>query len=198
METNRVRNLNNIAKAVDEYCSDSVEEISSVSEMTVNEEFIVIDWRECDDVIVELVAEKIGNTEQLSAEFSGNHLLVTFNDKQYRFPLTKTDKDRYVTISSLAWLLCDRYDFWLLASFLVDDTHLILITTKAESDKLREEHKECIGAQLVPLQLGFDYFNQVSIPYLEHENDASTILSENKDQQSHSKRHTNKPWWKIW
>ncbi len=184
--------LKNIVTAVNEYSDETVDEVSETSEEIIDEELIIIDWRECDDAIIELIAEKVSRTEQISAEFVGDELWVSFNDERHKLPLTMSGHDRYVTISSLAWLLRDKYDFWLLASNIEDDTHQILITSTVESAKLNEEYKEFVDNQLVQLQIGFDYFNCVDIPYLENENNATISLPEQKEQE------LTKPWWKLW
>ncbi|TCI01300.1 hypothetical protein EZV61_18675 [Corallincola luteus] len=193
-----MRDLKSVVAAVNEYSDESIDEVSETSEEIIDEELIIIDWREYDDAIVETIAEKVSSTDQMSAELLDGELWVYFNDERYKLPLTMSGHDRYVTISSLAWLLRDKYDFWLMAINIEDDTHQILITSKVESEKLNDEYKEFVKNQLVQLQIGFDYFNCVDIPYLEHENNATIVFPDHKAQELAKTELEKKPWWKLW
>ncbi|PMN70505.1 hypothetical protein [Enterovibrio norvegicus] len=193
-----MRDLKNIVAAVKEYSDETIDEVSEMSEEIIDEELIIVDWREYDDAIVEMIAEKVGSTDQMSAELLDEELWVCFNDERYKLPLTMSGHDRYVTISSLAWLLREKYDFWLMATNIEDDTHQILITSKVESEKLSKEYKEFVKNQLVQLQIGFDYFNCVDIPYLENENNATIVLPDHKEQVVATAELEKKPWWKLW
>lgn len=90
-------------------------------------------------------------------------------DKYWLLPLTFTRHDRYVALSSLAEVLKDKYSFWLVEGRLGDDTHGLLILSHEVALQLQTEHAEWLAATLVPMQLGFDYFNEIKVPYLGHE-----------------------------
>lgn len=90
-------------------------------------------------------------------------------DKYWLLPLTFTRHDRYVALSSLAEVLKDKYSFWLVEGRLGDDTHGLLILSHEVALQLQAEHAEWLAATLVPMQLGFDYFNEIKVPYLGHE-----------------------------
>jgi hypothetical protein len=99
-------------------------------------------------------------------------------NRQWLVPLTFTRHDRYVALSSLAEVLKDKYSFWLVEGRLGDDTHGLLILSHAVASQLQTEHADWLSATLVPMQLGFDYFNEIKVPYLGHEDNNPEFLQQ--------------------
>ena len=113
-----------------------------------------------------------------SAEANADAHTGSEADKYWLLPLTFTRHDRYVALSSLAEVLKDKYSFWLVEGRLGDDTHGLLILSHEVALQLQTEHAEWLAATLVPMQLGFDYFNEIKVPYLGHENNNPEFLQQ--------------------
>ena len=177
-------------------------------------QFAWIDWRSGEEEIVEAVCDLLQNGEELTANWNDDRLVVNYNGAPVEVPLTMTRHDRYVTISSLAHLLRAEYDFWLLKYHLEDDTHAILITTKTETQQL-EAHRELVSELLEQLRFGYDYFNKIEVPYLDHHDNNPNFKAQSEEIDRRNaeieregrefieamRREWNQPktpWWKFW
>lgn len=171
-------------KAVSIYASgDDYEEIAYVDPYHEDEDddFLGMDaiddwvlwigWRRQGTVNVRQLDEKLQYFDKLSAECSEGQFWINLNGEQHVLPPnTGDDHDTYVVISSVAWLLKDSYDFWLLKHLTGDvDRHAILVTTKAQSDELTANYPGPASRWFIPLKLGHDYFCGIDVPYLDHE-----------------------------
>src|SRR5262245_54967184 len=126
--------------------------------------YIFVDHREWLLNIVEGVSRRLTAAHALTAREKG---VVVFCGQEHRIPLTMSPHDQYVVTSSLAELLKDHYRFFVLVPSLDTDTHGLLVAPIATAKAW-----DTMPAHLTPLRLGFDYFHQIRIPYLNHENSA--------------------------
>lgn len=214
-----MRDIDNLVDAIKAYTfepddDEEYEPDDAVLEV-VDDAFIAIDWREEEFSIVEAVAEKIQATDKLSAEFTEEKIWITLNGEKILLPLTLTPHDRYVAISSLAYLLRDRYVFWQLVYRLEDDTHELLLTTLDQAAYLEEHHSDIVPSTLARLRLGHDYFHGIDVPYIENE-DHNPSFDRDSQQVAENRRvleeetrklmeeirnevhRPSKPWWKFW
>lgn len=134
-------------------------------------ECVIVDHRSEDSEIVESVASWIHpDNGSLQWEEEDEAAYLIWRGEKQRIPLTYTSHDRYVTISSIAYILRDVYDLWLLKERLGDDTHSLLLLPKADSSKLEASHPQWTADTLVRLDLGYDYFGKIRVPYVQNEN----------------------------
>lgn len=95
----------------------------------------IIDWRSSEEEVIESVAAFIhpdtGVLRWREDEACGGFLC--WNGKEHKVPLTNTRHDRYVAISSVAHVLAEHYQFWLLKARLGGDTHSLLMLPLTES-----------------------------------------------------------------
>jgi hypothetical protein len=142
--------------------------------------YIFIDHRDEEGSIVAYVSDRLAPADALTERYNET-LFVTFRGQEHRIPLTMSRHDRYVAVSSLAEILKDDYRFFLLVPTLDSDTHGLLVAPRsvAEGWNPLPEH-------LIPLQLGFDYFGQINVPYLRHEGSAPDFARESKLQRETS------------
>ena len=145
-----------------------------------DEAYIFIDHREEEESIVFSVSDRLAPADALDTRCDET-LFVTFRGQEHRIPLTISPHDRYVAVSSLAELLKDDYRFFVLVPSLNSDTHGLLVVPKsvAEAWNPLPEH-------LTPLELGFDYFGQIKVPYLYHEDGAPDFARESELQRDAS------------
>jgi hypothetical protein len=126
--------------------------------------YIWVDHRaEETEIIVEMSSRIHPADALIVGDCTEGGLPVTYRGMSLQIPLTGSPHDRYVAISSVAELLKERYRIFLLASSLSDDTHGMLVVSRFDAERWapRPEH-------LVPLDLGYDYFHQIRVPYLGH------------------------------
>ncbi len=140
---------------------------------------IFIDHRDDEESIVSAVAERI--SEELTPELDDEALYVVHAGERHRFPLQFSPHDRYIAISSLAMLLRKRYRFLLLKPSIDDDTQglLVALVTDVEAWGELPEH-------LIPLDIGFDYFHDIRVPYLGGEGSAPNFLADRQQVQADS------------
>ncbi len=137
--------------------------------------YIFIDSHEEPGVIIPQVSKRLAPEHALTARVAEDvdHLFVAFRGQEHRIPLTLAWYDQYVEISSLAELLKDDYRFFVLAPTLGDDTHGLLVAPVASALAWVP-----LPEHLIPLQLGFDYFGKIKVPYLNHEDSAPDFARE--------------------
>jgi hypothetical protein len=167
-------------------------QIVSLNEEDFDDALLWVDHRSQEDEIIFEVADYLN--EPLFAEWHEDKLWLCYAnaeadagvnstanvepDRKWQLPLTFTRHDRYVALSSLAEILKDKYSFWLVEGRLGDDTHGLLILSHAVASQLQTEHADWLAETLVPMQLGFDYFNEIKVPYLGHEDNNPDFLQQ--------------------
>jgi hypothetical protein len=138
-----------------------------------------IDSHEEPGVIIPQVSKWLAPEHALTARVAddADHLFVAFRGQEHRIPLTLAWYDQYVEVSSLAELLQDDYRFFVLAPTLGSDTHGLLVAPIATALSW-----EPLPEHLIPLELGFDYFGKIRVPYLNHEDSAPGFARESGAQ----------------
>ena len=129
--------------------------------------YIIVDHREYELAIATGVAERLSPEHTLTAKETDDTILLGFQGQEFAVPLQFTPHDRYIMISSLAHLLREHYRFFLLESRLEDDTHYVLVADEASVNAWG-----ALPGHLVPLELGYDYFHGIHVPYLGGEDSA--------------------------
>jgi len=147
--------------------------------------YIVIDRDDEESILVELIAERLAPEHELWVSQDGDDFRVTYGDEEHRIPLAISRHDTYIAISSLAELLKEDYRFFILVPSIGLDTHRLLVapTTQVQAWGALPEH-------LKPLELGFDYFGGIKVPYLNHEASAPSFASESGALRAKSKAMT--------
>ena len=137
--------------------------------------YVFLDHHEEPGVIIPQVSKRLAPEHALTARVAEDvdHLFVAFRGQEHRIPLTLAWYDQYVEISSLAELLKDDYRFFVLAPTLGSDTHGLLVVPIANALAWVP-----LPEHLIPLQLGFDYFGKIKVPYLNHEDSAPDFARE--------------------
>jgi hypothetical protein len=134
-------------------------------------ECAIVDHRSGDDEIVQSIAEFINpDNGILNWQKETDAYFLVWHGVKHCVPLTLTRHDRYVTISSIAHVISDMYDLWLLKARLNDDTHSVLLLPIADSAKLEATAPQWTKDTLEKLDIGYDYFNKIRIPYTDNEN----------------------------
>lgn len=114
-----------------------------IYEDQVDDEFLWVAWFQQDDWTVKKLAEKLLISHKLAAEWRGEQLCVELNGKEHVLPLSIDTHNSYIVISSLAHLLKESHDFWLVKYLMDDDMHALLVTTKEESSALERFRSAC-------------------------------------------------------
>jgi hypothetical protein len=141
--------------------------------------YVFLDHRELESSIVAGVAEHLAPEHAVTAREDGEELFVAYRGREHRIPLTMSPSDRYVTVSSLAELLKDHYRFFALLPSHDTDTHGLLVVPTAQAQAWGP-----LPGHLAPLRLGFDYFRQLQIPYLDHEDSAPDFARESETERA--------------
>ena len=183
-----MNDLNRLAEAIRAYACedydaddddlDEDEDFKEEVEELIFQAFIPVDAAHDELEIVLRVAEKVKATNQLEGERVDDQLWVTLNNERYQLPLTSSGCDQYVTLSSLAYLLKEQYDFWILQSDQASGSHLLLVANKSDSEEMKKNNPQIIPEPLRPMKLGHDYFLDIEIPYLHHENNNPNFENE--------------------
>jgi hypothetical protein len=126
--------------------------------------YVFIDHREEETSIVEYVSARLSPEDVLEVEEDEEQILVSHQGRVHPIPLQLSLHDRYIMISSLAELLRERYQFFLLRPSLGDDTHGLLVVSQSDVRSW-----DAVPDYLVALELGYDYFNGIRVPYLNQE-----------------------------
>ena len=137
----------------------------------ISELAVWVCWYQQRTGIIQQLSEKLQYFDELSAECIEGQLWINLNGDLHVLPPNMgDDHDTYIVISSMVWLLKDSYDFWLLKHLMDDnDSHAILVTTKAQSDELTSNYPGPASRWFIPLKPGHDYFCGIDVPYLDHE-----------------------------
>jgi len=135
--------------------------------------YIYIDHREEDSSIVTYISSLLEPDDILAVNEADEEFFVKHRGIDYTIPLQCSMHDRYITLSSLAEILSDRYNFYLLSPSLESDTHAVTVVTKSVAEKWGK-----LPDHLQQLDLGYDYFNGIRIPYLNHEGSATKFSAD--------------------
>jgi hypothetical protein len=147
--------------------------------------YIVIDRDDEESFLVEVIAERLAPEHELWVSQDGDDFRVTYVNEEHRIPLAISRHDTYIAISSLAELLKEDYRFFLLVPSLGRDTHRLLVVPAAQAQAWG-----ALPAHLKQLELGFDYFGGIKVPYLNHESSAPSFASESGALRARSKAMT--------
>lgn len=135
--------------------------------------YLFVDHREEEEAIVWAVAERTG--EALRPEFDDEVMYIVHAGQRHRVPLQCSPHDRYIAISSLAMLLRERFRFFVLEPSLSSDTHGLLV---APLESVAAWNG--IPPHLLPLEMGYDYFHEMRVPYLGGEDSAPDFAAESR------------------
>lgn len=127
-------------------------------------EILWIDHRSEEEEIVECVSSRI--SDSLSAYWEDDELWLNIESQKIKLPLTFSKHDRFITISSLAELLKQKYTFWLVKDHIEDDTIGLLVLANDISKTLKSKYFDWTNENLVELDPGYDYFNKIEVPYV--------------------------------
>lgn len=134
--------------------------------------FAWIDWRSSDQEVVAAFGDQLANEWTLGFKADDENAVLTVQGDGHVIPLTGSDSDRYVVLSSLAEIFKETHVVWLHKGSIENDTHGILVLTKDQSDELESRHAAWVEQHLLPIRKGFDEFNGFDIPYYGHEDNA--------------------------
>lgn len=137
--------------------------------------YVFIDHREDDTGIVSAIAAGLPAGDPLQMEEEGDDLFVRYQGRRHRIPLRFSPHDRYITVSSLAEVLGAHYNFYVLEPSLAADTHGLLVVPQA-----RARSWPGLPDHLVPLEPGYDYFHDIRVPYLHHEDSAPNFAQDSE------------------
>jgi len=140
--------------------------LPSLSFEELENECAIIDWRASSEEVIEAINVFVPQAMDAlvwSEDEDGGS--IGWGDKVFPVPLTFTAHDRYVVISSVAYVFKDHLTFWLLKDRLGDDTHSVLFVTKTQAELLKATDPQWVSTNLVDLELGYDYFGKLRVPY---------------------------------
>ena len=135
-----------------------------------------VDHRDEEDGLVEAVSARIAPEDAMTFEWRDEEAWVSYRDEAHRLPLTFSPVDRYVALSSIAWLLRDRYAVWLLTSSLGGDTHGLLLLPIPEAAAMSAAEVAALEARFTRLALGHCHFHDAPVPYVDHPLDAASAV----------------------
>ncbi|AJQ96126.1 hypothetical protein [Gynuella sunshinyii] len=135
------------------------------------DQFIWIDWRASEQDVVGAFSEQLVHGQSFEYLVTKYDASICYQGQTFPVPLTHTGSDRYVVISSLAEILKSSYEVWQHKDSLENDTHGFLLLTVEQSQYLQREYPEWTDTNLCLLEKGFDFFNDLNIPYFNHADD---------------------------
>lgn len=128
------------------------------------EQLVWIDHREAEDSIVDYVSAAIGRGSDLACEWQDDAFCIRYRGQRFHVPLTMSQHDRYVAISSLATILQADYEFWIETNSLDGDTHGLLIARVSEVEALSPNDRAALTGAFTKLEIGRDYFSGLEVP----------------------------------
>ena len=163
-------------------------------EFFYDEQIIWIDRTTRIEEIFNQINEELGNivAASLSATSSDNKLLFQYEGKTHSLPLTRMPHDRFMVINSIAELTKGEFSFWLAKEFIGQDRQGLFITDKETTEELVRNHQHWIDQYLVKMDLGYDYFTQERVPYLNHLTHLSKIFNRKKLMERLAKERAQK------
>jgi hypothetical protein len=148
-------------------------ELVAMHEDDFGELWGVIDHACEDDFVVTIIAVQVEpeRTLEVLREWDERAdgdvgMTIALDDATHRIPLTVSRHDRYVVLSSLAWLLRDTHTMFIGRDSLGGDTNKILTLPNAVVADLRAHHAAWLDDKLQVLEPGFDHFNNLAVPHL--------------------------------
>jgi len=146
----------------------------------LDDQFLWVAWFQQEEGMIKKLAEKLHISDKLTAECLEDKLRVRWNGEEHILPLSTQPHNSYIVISSLAYLLRESHDFWLVKYLMGDDVHAILITTKEETGVLATKYSKQVSRFFTPLECGHDYFSGIDILYLDQE-DYNPLFEQQRD-----------------
>jgi hypothetical protein len=146
-----------------------------------NDAYVWVDHRADELSIVEEVSALLDEQDALEAREDTETISLVHRGSSHVVPLAFSPHDRYIMISSLAHLLRDRYRFFVLDSSLGSDTHGLHVVP---ADAVRAWAN--LPGHLIPLDIGYDYFHKIRVPYLGGENSAPSFAADQQRIKSES------------
>jgi hypothetical protein len=156
----------------------NLQDLPSLEFEVLEAQTIAIDWRSGESEILEAISKSVDESGELTSVFKGEQLFFSWRNTEYKVPLTYTHHDRYVTLSSVAEVLKNEYQFWLLTDRLRDDTHSLLILPMADSIALEKENSKWVIETLTKFIPGTDYFSKLQVPYFGNESNNPKFRSQ--------------------
>jgi hypothetical protein len=129
-----------------------------------------IEHKEDEERIVQVIAQKLDDPSTLTPIRKGRQLWVAYRGTEFHIPLTDSRHDRYITISSLAKIMEKDYVFWLEQESLGGETHGLLVLRYHDLAQLDVEIQTDFMDRFVCLEIGYDYFSGLRIPYTQNVN----------------------------
>ncbi len=149
---------------------DAEQEEAFISRNEMEKEFLWVAWFQEETGICHQLGKKLPDSETLTAEWRGTQFWINLNDAQHCIPLAANAHNTYILLSSIAHLLRDQFDFWLVKHLMEDDLHALLITSKQESALLAKNHSGDLEKYFSLFSPGHDHFSRIKIPYTDNEN----------------------------
>ena len=140
-----------------------ISKLLNLDEEALRDKLLWVDHRDDEESIVIWISEYLGLESTFFPIWRDDELYVSYNGKIDKIPLSMSRYDRYVAISSIAYLLKEKYETWLLRDCLDSDTHGMAIVPIVNSDIANNKKIEDRFDKLV---LGYDYFSGISVPYI--------------------------------
>lgn len=143
--------------------------------------YIFIDHREEETFIASAISDRLAPEHALEVIEEDDSVSLAYQGQSYTVPLHYSPHDRYIMIASLAHLLREHYRFFLLKPSLDSDTHGLLVAGVGEVNGWPE-----LPDYLVPLDIGYDYFHGIRVPYLGAEDSAPRFAQDRQQVEDSS------------
>ena len=198
----------------------TAEQLVRLDEDELSEVFVWVDHREEESSIVAGIAEQVAPARRLlmedveEAADGSVSLRVQLDGAPHRIAMTLSPCDRYVAISSLAWLLRDSHRFYVARGSLDGDTQALLALPHAEVEALRRDHLAWLEDALEAVELGVDYFHGgVRVPHLGDPESYARFADDGRERVAgrteaealfqgllpgEPQAAKPRPWWKFW
>jgi hypothetical protein len=118
---------------------------------------VVVDWREEDAAIVELVSDAIGGGLDW-AEIEGEPgLELRFGERTARVVLTESPMDRYLTLRGVARVLEGAFELRLFRASYASDTHVFYVRSVSWWREADRRHGDVMARVFRPLDDELDF-----------------------------------------
>ncbi|MFQ3229445.1 MAG: hypothetical protein ACI9DO_000805 [Reinekea sp.] len=164
----------------------SIAELIKLNQEKLEDELSWIDWREQDTEVASLFSRFLGSSLNFSCAENDDGITISFEGIEYKIPLTNTGSDRYVVLCSCAEILKDSHHVWMYKPSLEDDTHAFLVLSNNELSTFGKNEVDWLNSYFSTLTLGLDLFNNIPIPYTNHEGRLELFLSNYQEQPSYT------------
>jgi hypothetical protein len=116
--------------------------------------FVPIETDYEDDGTVDWISQFLAEADQLTPRLEGETFFITYHGQEWQVPLAISRHDRYITVSSVAEIIKDRYAIFIDRTTIGEEFNYLLIAAK-DTIAARGPRPD----YLIPLQIGFDYFS---------------------------------------